>query len=331
MVRVYEASKDHSNQLRMPDYTDYDFTDLNQFKQAMRRIPVNIGNAANRDRYVSESSYPFLRKNIMVFCLYQHLKPVLHTHDFFEIIYVIEGECVRITKEDSRVLRAGDFVISPSNTPHDVYSDNGLAVGFSVRKSTFESTFFSMLQGDDILGRFFRECLLNNAHSALFFSLPPTAYVLKLLQQLFLENDSDRPYTEQIKRCYLEILLYEVIRAPQTLSPVEQASKTDMFQVLTYIRDHSKQLTMTELSNHFGYEPTYLGKKIHRATGMFFNDIVNHYRVQHAITLLRSSEYTVAMISGMVGFHSSDHFSRTFKKLVGMTPSSFRTQQRSEN
>ena len=49
-------------------------------------------------------------------------------------------------------------------------------------------------------------------------------------------------------------------------------------------------------------------------------------KVERAKTLLLSTEKSILEISILLGFHDQSHFTNTFKKIVGMSPSEFRNK-----
>ncbi len=57
--------------------------------------------------------------------------------------------------------------------------------------------------------------------------------------------------------------------------------------------------------------------------------LLNRFRIQRSLHLLRNSNKTITEIAFEVGFESSQYFARVFQKLTGLTPSSYRRSQNS--
>ena len=55
--------------------------------------------------------------------------------------------------------------------------------------------------------------------------------------------------------------------------------------------------------------------------------LIANYRVQAAQKLLISSDKSISEIALMVGYEDYNYFTKVFKKLVGITPSKYRTIQ----
>jgi AraC-like DNA-binding protein len=60
------------------------------------------------------------------------------------------------------------------------------------------------------------------------------------------------------------------------------------------------------------------------------NYLIN-IRISEAIKLLKKKDVTITDIALDTGFYSSQHFSTTFKKLTGYTPSEFRKNNLSQD
>ncbi|MGL5317786.1 MAG: response regulator [Bacteroidales bacterium] len=66
---------------------------------------------------------------------------------------------------------------------------------------------------------------------------------------------------------------------------------------------------------------TYIGKGV--------KELVNEIRIEKAKTLLRKTDLPICDIAEKVGFSQQRYFSRIFKSEVGITPSEFRSEERS--
>ena len=60
--------------------------------------------------------------------------------------------------------------------------------------------------------------------------------------------------------------------------------------MLEYIHAHPIHPTLQELSDHFGFSPSYIGTLIKRETGQNFMDLVMDVRICHAKKLLKEGK-----------------------------------------
>ena len=60
-------------------------------------------------------------------------------------------------------------------------------------------------------------------------------------------------------------------------------------------------------------------------------EFVNELRVQFAVERLSEDRESLEEIANTAGFADQSHFSRVFKKLVGLTPGAYRSSHRRQN
>ncbi len=120
---------------------------------------------------------------------------------------------------------------------------------------------------------------------------------------------------EELQKTWLEQIRRK--RENDTLRPVRLAKQ--------YIRNHfSEQITMEEVSSVAGLSTAYFSVLFKKAEGEGFARYLIHVRMEAAKTLLRESQYTVAEICRKVGYNDLKHFTRTFEKVTGVKPATYR-------
>jgi AraC-like DNA-binding protein len=86
----------------------------------------------------------------------------------------------------------------------------------------------------------------------------------------------------------------------------------------------SHQWTVEEMAALVGLGTTTFTEKVKSYSGFTPLNYLITIRISEAIKLLKQNHLSVTNIALDVGFYSSQHFSTTFKKLTGFTPSDFR-------
>jgi len=86
----------------------------------------------------------------------------------------------------------------------------------------------------------------------------------------------------------------------------------------------SHQWTVEEMAALVGLGTTTFTEKVKSYSGFTPLNYLITIRISEAIRLLKQNHLSVTDIALDVGFYSSQHFSTTFKKLTGSTPSEFR-------
>lgn len=89
-------------------------------------------------------------------------------------------------------------------------------------------------------------------------------------------------------------------------------------------------LRLAELSRQFGLTPDHLGRVFKQQVGVRFRDFALKERLYQAATKLLQTEGSVKEIAGEAGYQHASDFSRTFKRLFGVTPQEFRRRKRGQ-
>ena len=97
--------------------------------------------------------------------------------------------------------------------------------------------------------------------------------------------------------------------------------------VIDYINDYIyRDLHLDELANLVHMSPYYFTRLFKQSTGIAPHQYVTKCRIEKAQLLLKQPEFSIAYISQQVGFKDQSHFSKTFSKIVGLTPKKYRDQ-----
>lgn len=117
---------------------------------------------------------------------------------------------------------------------------------------------------------------------------------------------------------------------PEVEPPVEAAANDEssgfiVQAAMKYIQAHyTENIRLSDVADNTYVSQWHLSKLINRETGQSFFDIINSLRIDHAKTLLREPTLKVHEIADLVGFSDVAHFSKTFKRITGVTPVDFR-------
>lgn len=88
--------------------------------------------------------------------------------------------------------------------------------------------------------------------------------------------------------------------------------------------DLTGDLSLKNLSEKFNISAGYLSTLFKKEVGMTLTDYVNKKRIDHAILLLNATNLQIQTIASYCGINDINYFTRTFKKLKGMTPKKYR-------
>ena len=99
--------------------------------------------------------------------------------------------------------------------------------------------------------------------------------------------------------------------------------------VAGYVRRHlSEPVSVERMAEAFYMSRPYLSARFRQETGETLTDFILREKTEEAKRLLRWSEKSLTAIGDYLGFSSQSHFSRVFKRYMGVTPGEYRQRCR---
>lgn len=107
----------------------------------------------------------------------------------------------------------------------------------------------------------------------------------------------------------------------------DNLQQDNMSQLLAYIDEHySESLSLTDLSAHFHFNPSYLSSYFSQHLNKGFSDYLTDVRINKAKELLSNHDLSIADVGSMVGYQDHSYFCKVFKKKTKQSPSRFRKE-----
>ena len=140
--------------------------------------------------------------------------------------------------------------------------------------------------------------------------------------------DAIRSITPLNSNILTERVLYYTLSIIQSehASIVNSAGKQPLAELLTdYINVHYREhdISLGKMSEIFSYTEKYLSAFFKKHMKIRFTEYLNTLRIQYAIGLMNSGQFTIAQISSMCGYTDSLYFSKVFKRHIGQSPSDY--------
>ena len=100
-------------------------------------------------------------------------------------------------------------------------------------------------------------------------------------------------------------------------------SKT-VIHIMVYIEsNYMHHIYLNDIAEYVEYNRNYMCYIFKKETGITVVDYLNYVRIRKACEYILYSDIGFSQICYRVGFLNLSHFNRTFKKLVGATPSAY--------
>ena len=195
------------------------------------------------------------------------------------------------------------------------------------------------VQAEALATSLFQELLsgrnaLPNQIKDLYYKLLTTVRDTYRLLQIYSSDakGADNSIWEHISNCEslyeLHELLIEKIQTFFSLANSQSKEHSIIYLIKEFIASHyeDETLSIKDISEHVFLSSSYICTLFKNETGQTLNQYLTHFRMEKAKKLLTDSRYKITDISAKVGYSDGNYFGKTFKKMIGISPSEYREQ-----
>lgn len=98
-----------------------------------------------------------------------------------------------------------------------------------------------------------------------------------------------------------------------------------MFKIIDYIKEHyHEKISLDSICEYVFLSKSYLSKIFKEEIGCNFTVYINKIRCEKSKAFLLDNKLSIVDIASLVGFEDQSYFTKTFKKIVGVSPGKFR-------
>lgn len=251
----------------------------------------------------------------------------IHTHENFEMLFVISGKLVITVEEDTSQLGPGDMLVVNVNRKHSYSGSQGLVAGrFLISYTKVRE----LLGQSHVLFWCNSTTDTNEAYGEL------RRVIVKLFNQSLAETNRNTLYLNSMYYQMLHLLAENFLLTEKNLQSTgedgKKGEKEDdrMQEIFAYIRtSYRRNITLQDLAKHLYLSPTYVSRYIKQRCGINFSELLNTVRLGRAMEDLLYTDDSIMKIALDNGFASVAAYNKVFKENHHMTPSEFRKQRRS--
>ena len=270
------------------------------------------------------------------FCCRHHFsdgeKTQLHTHDYIELAYIVDGRfSQRILGKDISFSR-GDLCLIDKNCIHQDYllSQPATILFLGIANDMFSEIMEENVTAQKITS-FLQSALLKQKDLQQYLHFKPNAQKAADLEDcLFLllkELYEGRVGSRHICRGLL-LRIFAIISTKYDFSLSKDQRKTMNWiifeEVSAYIRKNYADIKIQDLTDVFHFPEDYFNRLIKGKTGLTYSAFLQQVRLEKAEHLLTSSKKSVEEIAAAVGYHNKGYFYKIFQEKYGTTPSKYR-------
>ena len=262
------------------------------------------------------SSINFFRRKTPAFESFWHYHPEI------ELTFIAEGYGMRIIGDHVASFGANDLVLIGENMPHNYISSD-------------------LQEGQQSVAYVFQ------CSKAMLAPFPECAHILRLFEAAKFGLKFENPSQEIIRK--IETFdklapLEQLISFIEILDSIAAHSNRQSLSTINFFQNHTtpkyqnriskvtnfifekmgRSIPLDEIAQFAAMTPNGFCRWFKQATGYTFVAYLNVVRIEKACQYLLQTDWLIAEIAYKTGFETITHFNRTFKRIKGESPRSYR-------
>ena len=244
-----------------------------------------------------------------------------HFHDCHQIILILKGQVQVCVNEASYTAGRGDIILFSRYENHSIvvlseeYERYVLHIDPAIVNR--ESPVYSLLSDRPI------------GFCNIISVLPHLDDIVSIFKRLLRERNAGNKLANEMQQLTVKQLLILIYRC----MPADFESRYDdiVIGVKRQFENHYNQpYTLEALSKQYNISPSTLSHRFCAATGISVMEYLLSCRMASAKRMLADTKMSIGEIVEQCGFSDNSNFSRTFKRLNGISPADFRKKYKAE-
>lgn len=254
-----------------------------------------------------------------------HLMKNTHSHEEYELYYLLSGKRRFFIHDTIYMLDKGSFVLLKSGVVHKTTN---------VGAETHERIIIYF--NGDYLRRLFKDkCKTIATVFDKPYIMPPSgtsAYLEGLMSRIETEHELGGEFSEMLTEGYVRELLVFLFRCGKTGEPPSIVSGNSVIEQAArfIVKNYNRNITLEDVSEFVHLSGGYFSKKFKNETGIGFKEYLVKIRLQKAMEMLEETDDSITDIAYKCGFNDSNYFGDAFARAVRMSPSKYRKVKRGE-
>lgn len=251
----------------------------------------------------------------------------LHSHNYFQIYYLVSGRLIHHLENTTASLAAGDIFILPPNQAHYIEMPDGEVDFYSL---SFMSDYFQTVKEANKLILDFLLYLQAQQEEKIqpkvSLSYEDTIFTDALFKRILAEFSDNKTGKNEIIKESVSVLLSLFARVyfeENATALIAKENRRLVMYSIEYIKNHfDEEITLSEIARRSAMSKTNFCAIFNSITGMPFKEYLNRYRIERAAELIASGE-KISVAGNACGYSDFSTFYRNFKKYTELSPSEF--------
>jgi len=255
---------------------------------------------------------------------------ILKAYDH-RILYILEGNADILLNNESYFAEKYDLFFIAPGIPYRVHYNGNLKMIVINFDWTQEKSFINQRVDSELSDLYRSEQLIEQIELNEMFELNSSFYIKNM--HILRDKMVELLTVFENKNIFDDIILSGNLKAIAGIIAEYNRYKDKKIlktrkladDIKTYLQEHyTGSLDNKAIAQHFKYHPSYINRIINIHTGMSIHKYILNYRLTKALSLLENFNLSIEQISDMTGFCDTKHFSKSFRKLFGKSPSQIR-------
>lgn len=261
----------------------------------------------------------------------------LHKHDFFELIYVLEGQVEQHIEEGCYLYEKGYACLMNRNTRHfEVLGESYFLVYLCLSKDYIRDAIreSGSLKGTNDVYCFFADNVEELAqYQKNYIEFTPAGktgvrQADQILESIAQELLMGQPGSSYVVQGYVT-RLFACLQNPDYYThakiTLDSSAEGYLFQRITHFMEQQPGRTgRAELTASLNYSSDYLNRIVKKHSGMSISEYSQVICLKKAERLLLETDQGITHIISSLGFENKTHFYKLFDKKHGLTPLEYR-------
>ena len=251
-----------------------------------------------------------------------------HTHDFSELVIILEGTGVHIVNEKKYNLSSGDIFVLKGHDEHSFENTKNLKICNIIYHENimiYPKDDLNNLPGYLLLFQLNKHQKLRDYNSTIHISseqLLEIEWILYKLKQVLKQKELGHI---SILKTYFKLLIILISSFYQKNNKSSQRTPYKMAKAISFIEDNfTAPITLKELASKAHMSTSNFSKVFKEKMLCSPLNYVISCRLKKSCDLLSKTDFSITEISSFVGFDDSNYYSRQFKNHFGISPMQFK-------
>ncbi len=234
---------------------------------------------------------------------YTHDKVDWHFHENPYFTYLLQGKLYEANKKEEYYLEPGSLLFHNWQDSHHNIKPKDFTRGFHIE---FNLDWFTK-----------HNVSIMDFEGSLNLKNP---IIKSLMNKVFLETKVN----DNLSQLSIELLMVDIFNKIKTQESDKYLKKPEWVKKLQEIlQDTETNFKLTELSKALDIHSVHLSREFHKYFGTTLGQYIRQLKLNKAITLISSNQFSMTEICYKCGFYDQSHFISNFKKIYKVSPTGF--------